>query len=236
MEFIENFSSAFQGRQDVKGTARPEHEIKFELCLPFPKDRGIFSEKGLIKMNMEKTRKRTDRSLKDLVYVSMFTALIAVCAQICVPTPVPFTLQTLAIFIAGGLLGWKRGGLCLAVYILLGIVGVPVFAEFSGGLRVLFGMTGGYIIGFLFTALIVGFMCEKLGRKLWVLIVSMTLGLAVCYLFGTVWFMVVYTQKVEPIGFVSALGTCVVPYLLFDAAKIGAAAVLVNRLDKIVKF
>ena len=100
----------------------------------------------------------------------------------------------------------------------------------------LFGMTGGYIIGFLFTALIVGFMCEKLGRKLWVLIVSMTLGLAVCYLFGTVWFMVVYTQKVEPIGFVSALGTCVVPYLLFDAAKIGAAAVLVNRLDKIVKF
>ena len=100
----------------------------------------------------------------------------------------------------------------------------------------LFGMTGGYIIGFLFTALIVGFMCDKLGRKLWVLIVSMILGLAVCYLFGTVWFMVVYTQKVEPIGFVSALGICVVPYLLFDAAKIGAAAVLVNRLDKIVKF
>ena len=235
MEFIENFSSAFQGRQDVKGTARPEHEKKFELCLPFPKDRGIFSEKGLIKMNMEKTRKRTDRSLKDLVYVSMFTALIAVCSQIYVPTPVPFTLQTLAVFIAGGLLGWKRGVLCVAVYILLGMAGVPVFAEFSGGLRVLFGMTGGYIIGFLFTALIVGLMCDKLGRKLWVLVVSMILGLAVCYLFGTVWFMVVYTQKVEPIGFVSALGTCVVPYLLFDAAKIGAAAVLVNRLDKIVK-
>ena len=115
------------------------------------------------------------------------------------------------------------------------MAGVPVFAEFSGGLRVLFGMTGGYIIGFLFTALIVGLMCDKLGRKLWVLVVSMILGLAVCYLFGTVWFMVVYTQKVEPIGFVSALGTCVVPYLLFDAAKIGAAAVLVNRLDKIVK-
>ena len=165
----------------------------------------------------------------------MFTALIAVCSQIYVPTPVPFTLQTLAVFIAGGLLGWKRGVLCVAVYILLGMVGVPVFAEFSGGLRVLFGMTGGYIIGFIFTALIVGLMCDKLGKKLWVLAVSMTAGLAVCYLFGTLWFMFVYSRQVEPIGFVAALGTCVVPYLLFDAAKIIVAAILVNRLDKIIR-
>ena len=165
----------------------------------------------------------------------MFTSLIVVCSQICVPTPVPFTLQTLAVFLAGGLLGWKRGTLSVAIYILLGIAGVPVFAEFSGGLRVLLGMTGGYIIGFLFTAAAVGFMCEKLGRKLWVLGVSMMIGLAGCYLFGTVWFMLVYTQKVEPIGFISALGTCVVPYLLFDIAKIAVAALVVNRLDKIIK-
>ncbi len=184
---------------------------------------------------MEKTKKYAKLTILDLTYTAMFTSLIVVCSQICVPTPVPFTLQTLAVFLAGGLLGWKRGTLSVAIYILLGIAGVPVFAEFSGGLRVLLGMTGGYIIGFLFTAAAVGFMCEKLGRKLWVLGVSMIIGLAGCYLFGTVWFMLVYTQKVEPIGFISALGTCVVPYLLFDIAKIAVAALVVNRLDKIIK-
>ena len=136
---------------------------------------------------------------------------------------------------AGGLLGWKRGTLSVLVYILLGMVGIPVFANFSGGLSALIGMTGGYIIGFIFTTLIVGFMCDKLGKKLWVLVVSMILGLAVCYAFGTVWFIIVYTQQVEQIGLIVALSKCVFPYLLFDAAKIVVATILVNRLDKIIK-
>ena len=92
------------------------------------------------------------------------------------------------------------------------------------------GPTGGYIIGFLFTALIVGLMTDFLGRKLWVLAVSMVAGLAVCYLFGTIWFMIAMHTD-----FVAALLTCVVPFLLADAAKIVVATVLVNRLDKIVK-
>ena len=92
------------------------------------------------------------------------------------------------------------------------------------------GPTGGYIIGFLFTALIVGLMTDFLGRKLWVLAVSMVAGLAVCYLFGTIWFMIAMHTE-----FVAALLTCVVPFLLADAAKIVVATVLVNRLDKIVK-
>ena len=105
-----------------------------------------------------------------------------------------------------------------------------MFAGFSGGIGVLGGPTGGYIIGFLFTALIVGLMTDFLGRKLWVLAVSMVAGLAVCYLFGTIWFMIsMHTD------FVAALLTCVVPFLLADAAKIVVATVLVNRLDKIVK-
>ena len=119
----------------------------------------------------------------------------------------------------------QRCGLCS-----LGAIGVPVFAGFSGGIGVLGGPTGGYIIGFLFTALIVGLMTDFLGRKLWVLAVSMVAGLAVCYLFGTIWFMIAMHTD-----FVAALLTCVVPFLLADAAKIVVATVLVNRLDKIVK-
>ena len=184
---------------------------------------------------MEKTKKRAELPLRDMTCTALFTALIAVCSQISIPTPVPFTLQTLAIFIAGGLLGRKRATLSVAVYILLGVVGIPVFSGFSGGLKALFGVTGGYIIGFLFTAYAVGFICEKFGRKLWMLAVSMAVGLAGCYLFGTVWFMVVYAQKAEPISFMTALGICVVPYLLFDAVKIACASLLVNRLYKVIK-
>ncbi len=186
-------------------------------------------------MDIENTKPHTNKALLDMVYISVFTAIIAVCSQIYIPTTIPFTLQTLAVFTAGGILGCKRGTLSVIVYLLLGIIGVPVFAEFSSGLGVLFGMTGGYIIGFIFTSLIVGFMCDKLGKKLWVLAVSMILGLAVCYAFGTVWFMIVYTRTVEPIDMIGALSLCVFPYLLFDLAKIAVATVLVNRLDKIIK-
>ncbi|MBR2280633.1 MAG: biotin transporter BioY [Ruminococcus sp.] len=174
-------------------------------------------------------------NLLNLVYVAMFAAIITICAQIQIPTAVPFTLQTLGVFVASAMLGWKRGTLSVAVYILLGLIGVPVFAGFTGGAGVLFGLTGGYIIGFLFTAFIVGFMCDKLGRKLWVLALSMALGLLACYVFGTVWFMLIYNYTMGSISLFSALGMCVVPFLLFDAIKIAAAVVLVNRLDKVVR-
>lgn len=186
-------------------------------------------------MNIQKTKRHTNQALLDMIYVSFFTALIAVCSQIYIPTAIPFTLQTMAVFITGGVLGFKRGTLSIIIYLLLGIIGVPVFSEFSSGLGVLFGMTGGYIIGFVFISFIVGLMCDKFGKKVWVLVVSMLIGLAVCYAFGTVWFMTVYTRTVEPIDIMGALSLCVFPYLLFDFAKIAVATVVVNRLDKLIR-
>ena len=158
-------------------------------------------------MTEAKTNSKSKSNVLSLVYMAMFVAIITVCAQIQIPMTVPFTLQTLGIFMAAAMLGWKRGLISVAVYVLLGA-----------------------IIGFLFTALIVGLMTDFLGRKLWVLAVSMVAGLAVCYLFGTIWFMIAMHTD-----FVAALLTCVVPFLLADAAKIVVATVLVNRLDKIVK-
>lgn len=176
----------------------------------------------------KKTKKNT---LLDIVFIAMFIAIITVCSQISIPMgQIPFTLQTLGVFIAASMLGTKRGLLSVIVYILMGIVGLPVFAGFSGGVGVLFGPTGGYIFGFIFTALIVGIMSDKLGKKFWVLIVSMISGLAVCYLFGTVWFM-----AVTKTDFLAALMLCVVPYLIADGLKIAVASILVNRLDKIIK-
>ena len=91
---------------------------------------------------------------KDIVFIGIFAALMAICSWISIPTTVPFTLQTFAVFMAVGVLGGKRGTLSVLVYILLGAIGVPVFAGFAGGLGILTGSTGGYILGFLFSALI----------------------------------------------------------------------------------
>ena len=178
-----------------------------------------------------KATSKSKAALLDLVFIALFAAVITVCAQIQIPFgQVPFTLQTLGIFIASSLLGWKRGTISVLVYVLLGLVGVPVFAGFSGGVGVLFGPTGGYIIGFIFTAFIVGLMTEKLGKKLWVEIVAMVAGLVVCYAFGTVWFMIQMKM-----GILESLLMCVVPYLIADGLKIAFSAVLVNRLDKVIR-
>ncbi|MBQ1422124.1 MAG: biotin transporter BioY, partial [Firmicutes bacterium] len=94
----------------------------------------------------------------DLALVALFAAVMAVCSWITVPAAVPFTLQTMGVFLAVGLLGGKRGTISVLVYLFLGAIGLPVFSGFAGGLGYMMGATGGYIIGFLFSALIMWFM------------------------------------------------------------------------------
>ena len=88
--------------------------------------------------------------------MAMAVALIAVCSWISIPTTVPFTMQTFAVCLVSALLGTRRGFLAVVCYLLLGAAGAPVFAGFKGGLGALLGVTGGYLVGFLFTALIAG--------------------------------------------------------------------------------
>ena len=171
----------------------------------------------------------------DMAYIALFAVLIAVCAWISIPATVPFTLQTFGIFLAVGVLGGKRGTLAVLVYLLLGAVGIPVFAGFSGGVGCLLGSTGGYLVGFLFTALVMWAMERLMGKKLWVLALSMLLGLVVCYAFGTVWFILVYARTTGEIGLLTALGWCVFPYVLPDLIKIALALVLCRRLAGVLK-
>jgi biotin transport system substrate-specific component len=188
--------------------------------------------------------------LTDMILIGLFAALIAVCAQIQIPATVPFTLQTFAIFLAVGLLGGKRGTVSVVIYILLGMVGLPVFAGFKGGIAALLGTTGGYIIGFIFSALLMWAMEKPVSsllgketgadskknifRKMAGPAISMILGLIVCYIFGTAWFVIVYTNTKEPIGILTALGWCVFPFIIPDLIKIALALVLTLRLRKFV--
>ena len=176
---------------------------------------------------------------RELCYAAMGAALITVCAWLSVPAllpgGVPFTLQTFAVCLLPALFGWRLGLWTLAAYLLLGAAGAPVFAGFKGGLGALLGVTGGYLAGFLFTALTVGLAAEKLGRRLPVLLASMALGLALCYAFGTLWFVWIYTGSSGPIGVGAALGMCVLPYLLPDGLKIALAALLARRLHPLLE-
>ena len=168
---------------------------------------------------------------RDMAYCALMAVLIAVCSWISLPLgPVPFTLQTLGVFCALGLLGGMRGTVSIAVYILLGLVGVPVFAGFSGGLGALLGSTGGYILGFLISGLVYWLITARFGSGWIASIVGMALGLLACYAFGTAWFMVVYAQSTGAIGLGTALGWCVTPFVIPDACKIVVALVLTRRI------
>lgn len=176
----------------------------------------------------------TRENTRDMVYIAMFAVLIAVCSWISVPATVPFTLQTFGVFVTVGVLGGKRGSLSVLVYLLLGMIGVPVFAGFSRGIGCLLGSTGGYIIGFLFSALVMWGMEMAFGKSRFVLVLSMILGLMVCYLFGTVWFMTVYARTTGAIGVMTALGWCVFPYIIPDGIKIVLAMILCKKVAQII--
>ena len=171
---------------------------------------------------------------KDAAMIAVCAAVMAVCSWISIPAAVPFTMQTFGVFLAVGLLGGRNGTLAVVIYLLLGAAGLPVFSGFTGGIGHLFGATGGYIIGFVFSALLMWLMERFLGRSLKALVASMIAGLLVCYAFGTAWFMVVYARDSGSIGLITALSWCVFPYIIPDALKILLAAIMTRRLRPLI--
>lgn len=171
--------------------------------------------------------KSSKLSTRDIVYTGFFSALIVICSWISIPMTIPFTLQTFAVFLSVILLGGKRGTVSVIVYILLGAVGLPVFSGFKGGVGVLLGPTGGYILGFVISALIMWVFENLAGKKTWVYITSMLLGLTACYAFGTLWFMAVYNTKNDsPATLSMVLGWCVIPFIIPDMIKIVLALII----------
>ncbi|MHC1694450.1 MAG: biotin transporter BioY [Eubacteriales bacterium] len=172
--------------------------------------------------------------VRNLTFIALFAALMAICSWISIPFTIPFTLQTFAVFLAVGLLGGQRGTIAVLVYILLGAVGAPVFSGFRGGVGVLLGNTGGYIIGFLASAFVVWGITRFFGKSAVALGISMLIGIAVCYAFGTAWFMVVYTKANGAVPLATVLSWCVVPYIIPDLIKITLAVTLSVRLRRYV--
>jgi biotin transport system substrate-specific component len=175
-------------------------------------------------------------STRNAAYIAMMAVILCVCSWLTIPFTVPFTMQTFAVYCALLLLGGRRGLLAIGLYILLGLVGLPVFSGFRGGPGHLLGLTGGYIIGFLFTGLGYLLMESKL-RSLGFLprVVLLALDLLPCYLVGTLWFTAVSRLHGSEIGFFGALGLCVVPYILPDLLKVVLAERICARVGKHLK-
>ena len=168
---------------------------------------------------------------KRMTRIALCAALLAPCAWLSVPTQPPFTMQTFGVFLTLLLLGAKDGTIAIGLYILLGALGVPVFSGFNGGMGALMGPTGGYIVGFLLICLIFGLLCGK-GAGIWLKALALLLGLAVCYAFGTLWFVKVYGDMKGPISTLSALSMCVFPFIVPDLAKLALALWAGKRLEK----
>ena len=163
---------------------------------------------------------------KTLTTIGVMTALICVAGPLSIPIgAIPLSLASFAVYMAGAVLGWKKGTAAVAIYLLIGMLGVPVFSGFSGGLQKLAGVTGGYLVGYLPCALITGLgvrasALENQSAR-WQLPLGMVVGTVVLYAIGTAWFM---AQTGNGLG--ASLSICVIPFVIGDAVKILAASIL----------
>lgn len=167
-------------------------------------------------------------SVREMALIAVMAAVTCVMGPLSVPIgPVPISLTNLAVYFAIYILGWKRGTVSYVVYLLIGLVGVPVFSGFTGGPGKLLGPTGGYLIGFIFMALICGLFIDRSHQKIVPSMIGMILGTIVCYAFGTVWlaYQAHYTMM-------QALAAGVIPFIPCDLLKMVIAAVLAPQVRK----
>jgi len=179
----------------------------------------------------------------NIVLIAVSAALITICSWISITIgPVPFTLQTMAIFAVLMTIGGARGSIAVAIYLLLGLVGVPVFAGFKGGPASFLGPTGGFLVGFAVASL-VWILLEKLLRdkmsssavkRILYGVINAVICEVVMYTIGVIWFMVVYGQQTGPVGLGATLTMCVVPFIIPDIVKIAVAIVIGERAGKLI--
>ena len=183
----------------------------------------------------------TDAELKEtagysktltITLAALMAALTAVCSWMTIPATVPVTLQTFAVFLTLMVLGGKTGTVSILLYICIGAAGVPVFAGFKGGLSVLVGPTGGYILGFLFCGLIYMAFGRLIKKSMVFEIISLLTGLVICYAFGTVWFIIAMDLKETAYSLGAALSACVVPFIIPDILKLAAAVTIAKQLKR----
>ena len=177
----------------------------------------------------------------ELCYMALAVAILVMCSWLAVLIgDIPFTMQTLGVCLVAGLLGREKGTIAVASYVLLGFVGVPVFSGFTGGVAKLLSPTGGYILGFLAAAPVIGWGADRYvhrndAKGVWALAICMMLGLLLCYAIGTFWFVLLTLPMAQGSSWLSAFLICVLPYLPFDFVKIAIAIFMTKKLKRFIQ-
>ncbi len=175
--------------------------------------------------------------LYDAAVVLGGSIVIALCAQVAVGGPVPITGQTFAVLIIAALLGSRRAVLCVLTYLVEGLSGLPVFAHAEAGLGVVLGPRGGYLIGFLAAAYIVGSLAERgWDRRPATTVLAMVLGSVGLYVCGLAWLFCLIHVFARPLGGPGVLAVGLYPFLAGDAVKIALAAILLPAGWKIIRY
>ena len=171
---------------------------------------------------------------KSMLYISLGATFIALSSWITLPFPIPFTMQTFAIFFLLKVFGGRIGGLSVLFHISMGLIGLPVFSGFRGGVSELVSPTGGYIIGFAVTGALYFALYSLLNKKRTLDMLFPYICLTLCYGVGTAWYMNYISAEGE-IGLVSALSVCVLPYIVPDVIKIFLATLVAKKLKRHIK-
>ena len=178
-------------------------------------------------MNNTATKTNSKFTIQQIAMIAVMTAVTCVLAPLSIPIgPVPISLTNFAIYLSLYLLDWKKGTISYILYLLLGLVGLPVFSGFTGGIGKLAGPTGGYIIGFIPMAIIAGIVIDKFSQR-WIQILGMIVGTAICYAFGTAWFCIQAGYTVS-----AALAVCVIPFIPADLIKMVIAMIIGPEIRK----
>ncbi|MDO4732942.1 MAG: biotin transporter BioY [Bacillota bacterium] len=172
-------------------------------------------------------------STLDISYIGLFILFLSLCAWIAIPSLPPFTLQSMAVLLCGALLGLRRGLLAILLYLLLGLLGLPLFSNFQSAPAVLAGPSGGFLIGFFFSAFFAA-LGARSGKEV-PLLLGMLVGTLFSYVFGLLWFALVYAPGPGTAPWLSGLSICVLPFILPDLAKLYLAFLLVKRLRPIME-
>lgn len=172
------------------------------------------------------TTEKRKITTQQMALVAIMTALTCILAPFSLPIgPVPISLTNLVIYFSLYLLGWKLGTLSYVIYLLIGLVGVPVFSGFTAGPAKLFGPTGGYLIGFIPMAIIAGIVIDKYTEKWLLCLLAMIVGTIVCYTLGTAW--LAYEAKMD---MMAALWAGVIPFIPGDLVKMALAILIAPKI------
>ena len=173
---------------------------------------------------------------KDIISIGIFASILCIFSVITIPiSSIPITLSLFAVFFISIILGLKKSLFTVIIYILCGCLGLPVFSGFQGGFNVLLGPTGGYIIGYLFIAVLVGFVSAKIKnfsslKRIFVLFMISFVSMFFCYAFGTVQFSIVTNSGIK-----ESLYLCVYPFIVFDVVKIITSILIAETVKKHIK-